>query len=68
MFVGATAVAGSYQAMVGLLVVGLAYRRKIRLEEANLKVAFGAAFDAYRKQAGALIPKLTLRKASISPR
>jgi len=35
-----------------------AYWRKIRLEEANLKRAFGPAYDAYRGETGSLIPKL----------
>lgn len=61
MFVGATAVAGRYQAILGLLIVCLAYWRKIRLEEASLRVAFGTAYDVYRRQAGALIPKLRWR-------
>jgi protein-S-isoprenylcysteine O-methyltransferase Ste14 len=35
-----------------------AYWRKIRLEEANLRIAFGAEYDAYRGNTWALIPKL----------
>jgi protein-S-isoprenylcysteine O-methyltransferase Ste14 len=36
----------------------LAYWRKIRLEEANLKVAFGTDYDAYRRETWALVPGL----------
>ena len=35
-----------------------AYWRKIRLEEANLRKAFGPAYDAYRRDTAALIPRL----------
>lgn len=64
MFVGATVVAGRYQAIFGLLIVGFAYSRKIRLEEAILRNAFGTAYDIYGNQAGALIPKLMWREAA----
>ncbi len=37
---------------------GTRYWRKIRLEEANLKVAFGAEYDSYRGDTWALIPGL----------
>ncbi len=35
-----------------------AYTRKIRLEEVNLNVAFGAEYDAYRRESWALVPGL----------
>jgi protein-S-isoprenylcysteine O-methyltransferase Ste14 len=37
---------------------GFAYWRKIRLEEKNLEVAFGAEYDAYRRESWALVPGL----------
>jgi protein-S-isoprenylcysteine O-methyltransferase Ste14 len=37
---------------------GFAYWRKIRLEEANMRKTFGPAYDAYRRDTGALIPRL----------
>jgi protein-S-isoprenylcysteine O-methyltransferase Ste14 len=56
-------VGGRYQALLGLLIAGLliagfAYRRKIRLEEENLRNAFGARYDAYRHETDALLPRL----------
>jgi protein-S-isoprenylcysteine O-methyltransferase Ste14 len=38
--------------------VVFAYWRKIRLEEANLRKAFGPAYDDYRRETGALVPRL----------
>jgi protein-S-isoprenylcysteine O-methyltransferase Ste14 len=35
-----------------------AYARKIRMEEANLRVAFGPAYDSYSRESKALIPGL----------
>jgi protein-S-isoprenylcysteine O-methyltransferase Ste14 len=35
-----------------------AYWRKIRLEEANMNVAFGADYEAYRRESWALVPGL----------
>jgi protein-S-isoprenylcysteine O-methyltransferase Ste14 len=35
-----------------------AYWRKIRLEEANLKVAFGVRYESYRRDTWALVPGL----------
>lgn len=55
---GATVVGGRYQTILGLLIVGFAYGRKSRLNEASLRNAFGAAYDAYRNQAEIWIPKL----------
>jgi len=56
MYVGSALVTGEWLALIGLAAVTLAYGRKIRLEEANLKVAFGVAFDAYRRETWALVP------------
>jgi protein-S-isoprenylcysteine O-methyltransferase Ste14 len=58
MFIGAAFVSGQSQALLGLLIVAFAYWRKIRLEEANLRNAFGVAYDVYRRETGSLIPKL----------
>ncbi|HEX5434487.1 MAG TPA: methyltransferase, partial [Candidatus Angelobacter sp.] len=56
MYAGVLLVTGERLALVGFVVVGLAYWRKIRLEEANLNVAFGAGYDAYRRESWALLP------------
>ena len=58
MFVGTTLVSGQLHAVLGLVMVSFAYWRKIRLEEANLRKAFGPAYDAYRRNTWALIPWL----------
>ncbi len=40
---------------------GYAYGRKVRLEEANLRAAFGPAYDAYRQETWASLPGLVRR-------
>jgi protein-S-isoprenylcysteine O-methyltransferase Ste14 len=56
MYVGAAVVTGTWLAMIGVALAGFAYWRKIRLEEKNLDVAFGAEYDAYRRETWALVP------------
>jgi protein-S-isoprenylcysteine O-methyltransferase Ste14 len=56
MFVGSALVSGQYHALLGIAMCLIAYARKIRLEEAALRVEFGDAFDAYRQKRWALIP------------
>jgi protein-S-isoprenylcysteine O-methyltransferase Ste14 len=56
MYLGTTFVTGTWLALLGLVLACIAYYRKIRLEEANLAVAFGASYDAYRQTSKALIP------------
>jgi protein-S-isoprenylcysteine O-methyltransferase Ste14 len=58
MFVGSAVVSGKLLALLGLIIVAFAYWRKIRLEEANLRRAFGLAYEVYQRQTGSLIPKL----------
>jgi len=58
MFAGVMIVTGEWLAVIGFSMVVCAYWRKIRLEEANLKVAFGAAYDTYRRESWALVPGL----------
>jgi protein-S-isoprenylcysteine O-methyltransferase Ste14 len=58
MYAGVAIVTGEWLAIIGLALVVLAYGRKIRLEEANLDVAFGADYAAYRRQTWALLPWL----------
>lgn len=43
-------------AALGFAMAAFAYWRKIRLEEANLKNAFGAEYEAYRRDTRALVP------------
>ena len=58
MYVGLALVSGEQLAIVGLAVVVIAYRRKIRLEEDDLLYAFGGDYDAYRRATWALVPGL----------
>ena len=57
MYVGTALVTGTWLAIVGVVIAGVAYWRKIRLEEKNLEVAFGAEYDAYRRETWALVPR-----------
>ncbi|MDR3774013.1 MAG: isoprenylcysteine carboxylmethyltransferase family protein [Terracidiphilus sp.] len=58
MYAGTAIVSGSTLALVGLAMALFAYARKLRLEEASLRVAFPADYEAYRRQTWALIPGL----------
>jgi protein-S-isoprenylcysteine O-methyltransferase Ste14 len=58
MYIGAALVTGEWLAIAGLAMISFAYWRKIRLEEASLQQAFGAGYDAYRRESWALIPGL----------
>jgi len=42
--------------VVGMAMAFVAYARKMRLEEANLRIAFGPAYDAYCRESKALVP------------
>ena len=56
--VGAAIVSGQWHAIFGLATLSYAYWRKIRLEEANLRKAFGLAYYEYSRNTWALIPWL----------
>lgn len=58
MFLGTAIASGELHAAIGLAMAVYSYCRKIRLEEANLRDAFGPAYDAYRSATWALIPGL----------
>jgi len=58
MYVGLVLVTGEWLGLIGLGLAALAYWRKIRLEERNLNEAFGADYDAYRRDTWALVPGL----------
>jgi protein-S-isoprenylcysteine O-methyltransferase Ste14 len=58
MYAGTAIVSGELHALAGVAIVTCAYWRKIRLEEENLHEAFGAEYDAYRRQTWALLPGL----------
>jgi protein-S-isoprenylcysteine O-methyltransferase Ste14 len=56
MSVGTTIVSGQYHSLLGLLIIAIAYWRKIRIEEAALREAFAAEYDEYRRKSWALVP------------
>ena len=58
MFARTAIVLGQMHALLGFAVAAFAYWRKIRLEEANLKNAFGAEYEGYRRNTWALVPWL----------
>ncbi len=58
MYVGTAVDAGEWLSIIGLAMAFFAYWRKIQLEEANLRIAFGADYDAYCNETWALLPGL----------
>jgi protein-S-isoprenylcysteine O-methyltransferase Ste14 len=56
MALGTTIVSGQYHSLLGLLMIAIAYWRKIRIEEAALREAFAAEYDDYRRKSWALVP------------
>ena len=58
MYAGIAIVTGEWLAAAGFAMAVFAYWRKLRLEETNLNVAFGAEYDAYRRESWALLPGL----------
>lgn len=56
MYTGTALVTGESLAIIGLTLVALGYWRKVRLEEANLNVAFGADYDAIAARRGRCCP------------
>lgn len=58
MYCGTALVSGEIHALVALVVVTVAYWRKIRLEERALAESFGAEHEAYRRETWAWVPGL----------
>ena len=56
MYCGTALVFGEIHSAIAIVIITLAYWRKIRLEEAALGATFGADFEAWRQQTSALIP------------
>jgi protein-S-isoprenylcysteine O-methyltransferase Ste14 len=56
MYAGTAVVSGSWLALAGLAMALFAYGRKLRLEEANLRIAFPDEYEDYRRRSSALIP------------
>lgn len=58
MYCGVALVSGEIHAPIALLIVALAYWRKIRMEERAMSETFGADHEAYRRETWALVPFL----------
>ncbi len=58
LYLGTAIVSGELHALIGWVLVLIAYLRKIRLEEANLMKAFAADYRDYRRETWALLPGL----------
>jgi protein-S-isoprenylcysteine O-methyltransferase Ste14 len=56
MYLGAAIVSGEWHALLGFVLAVIAYWRKIRLEEANLRRAFPNDYEEYCRQTRALAP------------
>jgi len=56
MYAGCALVNDGWLALIGVALGAFAYIRKLRLEEAGMDAAFGAAYDAYRKESWAIVP------------
>jgi len=56
MFIGSAIISGEVHALIGVLLVTYAYRRKIRMEEVNLLTQFGEVYEQYQKKTWALVP------------
>jgi protein-S-isoprenylcysteine O-methyltransferase Ste14 len=56
MSIGTTIVAGQYHAVLGVLIMFVAYMRKTRLEEIVMRQEFGAVYENYLRHSWALIP------------
>jgi protein-S-isoprenylcysteine O-methyltransferase Ste14 len=58
MYTGTAMASGTWLAMLGLAMAVFAYARKIRLEEAIMRSAFGTEYDAYSRDTWAFVPGL----------
>jgi len=58
MYVELTVGTGEWLGLIGLAVAVIAYWRKTRMEEATLNAAFGAEYDAYRRDTWAIVPRV----------
>ena len=56
MYLGSALVVGTWVALAGVVLAGLAYWRKVGLEERNLEEAFGAEYEGYREETWELLP------------
>jgi protein-S-isoprenylcysteine O-methyltransferase Ste14 len=56
LYLGAAIVSGQWHALLGFTIAAVAYVRKTRMEEANLKRGFPGEYEDYRRQTRALVP------------
>jgi protein-S-isoprenylcysteine O-methyltransferase Ste14 len=57
-YLGVTIVSGEIHALIGLVLCLIAYARKIRMEEAHLRQAFGPAYADYAQHSWRLVPRV----------
>ena len=55
-FLGTSIISGEWHALIALVTMSLAYRRRIRLEEQRLRDVFGAEYVTSQKESWAIIP------------
>jgi protein-S-isoprenylcysteine O-methyltransferase Ste14 len=58
MFIGTALVSGRLHALVGVVLLAVAYVRKIRLEDERMSEEFGAAYGEYRRTSWAMVPRV----------
>lgn len=58
MFLGTAIASSQYHALLGIVILVVAYFRKTRLEENILRQTFGADYDAYERETWSLVPLL----------
>jgi protein-S-isoprenylcysteine O-methyltransferase Ste14 len=51
----------AWRALAAFVIVTVAFLRKLRTEEAFMRAEFGAAYDTYRAEVPALVPRLWRR-------
>lgn len=56
---------GEVRALLGVSLAVFAYTRKIRIEEGWLLSRFGSAYEGYRRDVGALVPRLGRSRRSL---
>lgn len=56
MYLGTAIVSGELHGLIAVVICGIAYWRKTRMEERGLRDVFGQAYDDYRVASWALIP------------
>ena len=63
-FLGTALACGEARALLGLALIVLSFRRKLRIEEALMQEAFPGEYQRYAAQVPALIPLTTVRRSA----